>query len=1116
MKKIHSLCLCLSSLIISSAAITTTVSLLENVQFTKDVNVSEKNDLMNDNQAIKTNPLDFYSSSPNLTQSVGPIISYGSKITALDWFGATLWEFDLSGKDQKYLPETTTPQNWVEYVNRGFINWSLDEKNNYLYLLTNTNKEPQSSFNGKLPPQNIIKLNSITGQVISCVPVQYHDYNSKYVLFYQIQALANGKVEVYSLGTNESWWTALLYDPITNTQKYIHEYDKERNDELWKLIWQPENKRSAEIRFDYLIPITDNVNIAVYCCFNANHFYDPTLGDLFLSLVDDNLKKIDVDPNSQWGKLIHIKQNIEDKYGYYSSNWSKTIYRTLDGKVYFTAWGKFFVFYPNLSYSGIPFQVYEFKNDKRVMSYTMDVNENVFIKYWNDPNIYKLIITSSGKYSVQFQESSYYNINGSLNPDISSQADNFVLYNVSGYTGSIMLLDASIIDNGEHFTDKPPTNQLCGIAAAIVQNPENDEYGDCIGLLNTKNSFLKASDFTISNSILNSKIPSEITVADITPLNGGFLTQNKQMVNGVLKYPQFNMDNLNDETGEFTVSVYLDQIPWFANSLPNNSIPKLISKSFKTKYTIGDKVSWKQLNDYNFKNTLASKISLDDVNNFDPFQVSFQSNVVLDYDGNQMYPKKNYSIVSKNAETGEIKIECLYEYVPLSFVYKDKSSVKSYKQTHTYYTFGEKQTPQFYFIGSDKKASSETNNVIDIRSVPELKSLVESNILPSSFLKTENENFMQFINISKTIGYPLTWMEFEVEANDNLGELIISAKVKNGYFENNKYPTHFVQKYVGLNKLSDYSFSFNKNINSINNQSLKSILPSAVTQGDIASYFIEYTGFISSDFTINLFPNNMDGKLNVEIILNKNYSEVLGNSGIFKNYIASYTFTGFMNMNEYNNQYNIEFKNNHDIALLELKKYTTLEIYQKLVVQKSGLTINGIKYNNLNDLVQNLLINYLGERIPNADWSKNPYIRTYMNFDNLSGTMAIILEIDKAALVGYSSSIVVSVEYSGFVIGNTIETGDNLTFLDNYFIKGILPNKNMTASEFGEWLKQDKKNLEQIILYVSGQYVELLKNDQYSFKYVANDVYKTITIELEFYGVKNPESLSSYSIQYIL
>lgn len=73
--------------------------------------------------------------------------------------------------------------------------------------------------------------------------------------------------------------------------------------------------------------------------------------------------------------------------------------------------------------------------------------------------------------------------------------------------------------------------------------------------------------------------------------------------------------------------------------------------------------------------------------------------------------------------------------------------------------------------------------------------------------------------------------------------------------------------------------------------------------------------------------------------------------------------------------------------------------------------------------------------------------------------MAIVLEIDKAILPGYSSNIVILAEYTGFVIGNIIETGDNLTFLDNYFIKEILPNKNMIASEFGKWLQHDSENL---------------------------------------------------------
>lgn len=67
-------------------------------------------------------------------------------------------------------------------------------------------------------------------------------------------------------------------------------------------------------------------------------------------------------------------------------------------------------------------------------------------------------------------------------------------------------------------------------------------------------------------------------------------------------------------------------------------------------------------------------------------------------------------------------------------------------------------------------------------------------------------------------------------------------------------------------------------------------------------------------------------------------------------------------INEYNNQYNIEFKNNHDSSLLELKNSLLFKFINNLLLKKTGLTINGVTYKNLTDLDQNMLISSIGEK----------------------------------------------------------------------------------------------------------------------------------------------------------
>lgn len=94
-------------------------------------------------------PYDFVYKTPILTQSTGPIISYGSTITSLDWFGAKRWQINLLDPQYaKYFPGGKNDvNNYVHYTNRAFVNWSLDQKNNLLWILTNSYSESGGKTN---------------------------------------------------------------------------------------------------------------------------------------------------------------------------------------------------------------------------------------------------------------------------------------------------------------------------------------------------------------------------------------------------------------------------------------------------------------------------------------------------------------------------------------------------------------------------------------------------------------------------------------------------------------------------------------------------------------------------------------------------------------------------------------------------------------------------------------------------------------------------------------------------------------------------------------------------------------------------------------------------------
>lgn len=1051
-------------------------------------------------------PIDYVSKSPILTQKTGPIISFGSKISALDWYGSTLWSFDFNDKKNNQYYPGENPKNHPKYVNRSFLNWSLDYENNILWVLTN-------SIEGRseTKPQNVLKIDSLTGEIIKCIPMKDDKPKDDWHYYYNIQVLESGNVLIYSQG-NSNWGKNYLLDSKTYEFTFSDSKTKEWDQEIKnKMNTFLHNNANGQIRMLHTIPIMKNINIAIFCDFNDQHKINKGTGDLFLQLVDDNLKEITVNNSSLWSKMIHIPINVEDNKGYKSDNFSKTIYTRLDNKVYFTAWNKFFIFFPeNDNGGGIKFKEFNLPHgkEKRILSYTMDVNENLFVKYWDDTHIYKYTITGETPENMKIDTATYYDIGSNQEQLVKENANKYVLYNVSGYSGSIMMLSSKIYENLEHISDSvsEQDKNYLGIAVAIVPNKNNYLEGDSKGLLNTEKSFLKTSDFTIDDEILKTKMPSEITRNDLN-ISNGFLTNNKKVNDkNELLYPAFQLENIKDELGSFDVVANINQIPWFTNKLPTDAIPKTIKKSFDRKaLKISEKVSWKKENElpYDFKNMLPSDVKTSDLNEYDLFQVSFNSRVVLETNGNQKYPKKTYIINGKNDDDGTITIGIKYEYVPVS---DEVNKLLTYQANQTFNIFKNNDEKQLFFAGSNSKAEPlQINKEINIKDVPQLKELSESSLLPSSFNGKDKNSFLQFINTNKSKGYPISRMEFNVEPNDNDGYLTIIAKYKDQTFR---------QKYIEFNKLNDYSFStLDKKV--INGKPFKTILPSSINDGNVIEDLIQYSGFNSSDFNINLFPNDEKGILNIKIELNRDYSKTLGNKFGFSNYFLEKQYNEFMTTSEYNNKFNITFRENGDKQLANIKKYTLQAIQQK-INSNEGLVIENTKYDNLNDLVEELFVKNKGTNIP-KNWGKNNKITTKMAFNNQAGAMNLSISIDKSLLDGYESNLNYVISYSGFANGNIDETGESLSFIDQSLLKNIVTEiQDMKASQMAEWLKT-KSNLLRIIFTYSGQYVDFIQKDEYKLITQTNDAYGEITITIKFTGkLDNNNSLSEYSVQYNL
>ncbi|MDE5775227.1 MAG: hypothetical protein K2H51_02775, partial [Malacoplasma sp.] len=882
--------------------------------------------------------------------------------------------------------------------------------------------------------------------------------------------------------------------------------------------------------FSNLIPVANNINFLEVNSFGTT---SGTTGDgsaslasydVYFLMVDDNLNFIGT---GTWSDAKKVANGLP---GYRNSTVApqNDYFVLLSGKVATVVYNTVIIIDPS-SLNNIKVTSFAMSEGKWIQSWTVDANDNLYFKFKNDSKIFKIEkSTLSSTLNTSLNPATYLDLSGISQNQISSYANNFVIYNVFGYTGQLMMINAKPETYIQ--SSNPPSNNETtkwGLAIGVTQNAYNQLQGDYKGLLNTSESFQKSADFTIEQYVLDSKIPSEITQNDITTLNNSFFQASNN-------YQSFIIKDIDDTKGSFKIEVNLYQIPWFASVLPDNSIPKNITKEFKTTNTIANKTSWKTLSsstDYDFLNTLPSNLKVDDVNNLDPFQASFQSQTITDAAGKLLYPKKNYTITNSNDDNGQVTINVDYQYVPMGVTYSGNNSdnqIITYTSSKTYTVFDNKQQSSFYFMGANSASQNNVNQTIDVTKVSQLKSLLEANTLPSSFLDLASQNannagFLQFINTSLSKGYPVSKINFVLEPNDNAGTLKITANIAADNSPDKQAHTYVVT-YTNLNKQTNYKFNFKTNVTSFGSVAFRSILPSSVTEGDIVKNLIEYQGFNSNDFDISLDPNDIDGTLTATITLSHDYAAAIGGSGHgFNNYVSYYTFKGFMTTDEYNKKFSVTFVDDSDATLINLKLKQVQEIYDTLVKNKKPLTIGDKTYSNLNDLVQNLLVKNMGTAIP-KNWVSQSSIVTEMYIDNSLGIASFYVQIPQNLLDGASSDLNLIANYSGFVQGNADQTDDNLSFVSNNMLKNYLISQKvftedqinqMTVKTFTEWVLSND-NIKTLITYKTGQYITKLDSNDFKLTVVPNEIQRTVSVTIDFGTMTNNKSLSTYSIQYIL
>lgn len=1103
---------------------------------------SDANENINKNN-VEPTPFDFVTAMPLASQSTGPIVIRKSTIYSLDWFGSQRWKLDLNTakfNGQSVLPEGLSNSNHIYWRDSVVINYALDSNTNTLWVLTNAT-DPN---NGKPTTQNLVSINSVNGQVKGFYALN-NNVENWYCAQYSISVLQNGNVLIYNDGANR-WYRYQIFDTKTMKPMQVKENisSKSLEDDLLKFN-KDNDIGEVNVRTNFIFSIGENKNIMIMTNLGGNQSDTGNRNSVWFAFVDDEMNRIITDPNNPLYNPVLISERTKINAETNMKNgelFPKLIYTLADGRILFCIYDKLFVFFPNemKGQKELKYKIFNIGLDDGngkyypVESWTTDTDNNVYVKYANSGNINKFSFTGTTYSDTQIQMSTYFNLSGIAQNTVANQkiyehAKDFVLYNVYGYTGQIMLLNPYRVTDltkiPENFDDQQTPNKDYGLAVAIVNNKNSIGGGDLKGLLNTDNAFLKSSDFEIPEDILKNKLPSEISRNDIKITENGFFTINNSTDDkGNLLYPQFikEMDDEKTKEKNLKITVNIDQIPWFVDNgiMPNDIAPLTLTKEFSTSQSIKDRVSWKNVNlDYDFKNTLPTKVTLDDVKRFDPFSINLTSQITSIKGDN--YPKKEYSIKNADDTTGKITISTEYWYLPIGVEVNEENILKT-TFTQEYTIFKKDDKKDFIFVGNDNSNTSE-----NINTIPQLKELSQSNLLPSSITANDLNGILRFINTDSSAGYPISKMKFNIEPNDDLGSLKITGTLPSDYYGDGEKT--FTKTYTGLNKKSDYKFIFNDQPTGFIKKNFR---PSEVKEQDIYNSFVTYSGYNSSDLSLNLNPNNETGELNVEFILDGKYPDSIANgvNGFIKKdnyFVFSKTISGFKTNKEYETEYQVNFISDDDKSLDEIKKYTPNQIKQSINSQNSNssvnenpkLTINGQQITSEKDLAISV-IKSLGTNLPKKEDLKNDNNFLYnIYYNDPNGEITVKLTFKN--ITGVSGDLVFIQRFTSFAKGNQVTTDDILSFKTQTKLMSDNPTfKTTLPSDLAKLLNgNEEKRVEEIkkyISYFSGDYSTAINANKFKLEITSDDIYGYLTIKIIFdrQDIKNQESLLSYTVTY--
>lgn len=1101
-------------------------------------NVSE----VSSNQEQRANglvPFDYNQSIPLLVDDTGPIISQKSKISSLDWFGSTRWTIDLEDPNSmggvRFLPNGITNSNWTEYFDSAVVNYALDRNKHELWLLSNSG----NNRGVNVPKQRLMQVDVRTGNVLSVNDISFQGDRNK--LYRKIQVLDSGNVIMYSHGD----LSFDLYNAKTKTIEtisYSDDLTKSMNGDITAM------NSLASKTFSFLFSISSGVNIAVFT--PEAYRSDQTVGieksgNIYFAYVNDNLEPLNKS-SSTWStaKYMDSRNNMTNEYfesinkngiatqikyvNYNGDSFPKLSYKLPDGRTLVTIYNKLYIFWPTTNNNEPNFKSYDLnladssgQRYRPIESWTTDTDNNVYAKFAGDTKIQKIKILGTTPDNTTIEMSTYYDLSGSQIEEINLNAKNFVLYNVYGYSGQIMLLNpvrvnrGSIVDLSDVSNAEKYKNKNYGLAAAIVDSRQDPGKGDSKGLLNTDKAFTKSSTFNIKQGVLENKLPSEITRNDLDITEGGFLTTNSTIDSstGKPKYKQFVKTNIDDKNKSLKITVNIDQIPWFVNNgvMPNNIPPLTIEKTFYTTNDIESRVSWKNVNlDYDFKNTLPTKVTLDDVKRFDPFSINISSQQTSI--NGEKFPQKTYSIENRDDTNGEITIKVKYVYLPLD-VDVLQSNLVTQEFTQKYTTFKKDDAKAFNFV-----SSNGNNDMEDITQIPQLKELSEDNLLPSSFNSSDYDSILKFINTDTSMGYPISKMKFNVVSDDVNGTLKISGKLQDGYYSDESLNKEFSKTYTGLNKIDDYIFQLNDVSTNFKKYEYR---PSEINEQIIYNYFLYYSGFNSSDIGIELLPNDAEGSLTVKFTLDNSYPKnVIDKSGFQLNdnkYVKEYIITGFKTTNEYQNQYVVSFKDDNHEDFNTIKKYTPNQIKQLLTSSSNNneLFIGNTKISNEQDFAKNV-VDSIGSNLKQF-FDENKFTQN-IYYNDTNGEITVKLSFND--VLGIKNNDFVFIQrFTGFAKGNQVPTDDIFSFktqsklfVDNPELKNTLP------SELKKNLQGNDKNEEisKYISFLSTNYQNSIRNGQYTLEVIDDDIFGYLTIKIIFEqnGSFNPNSLLIYTVTY--